>query len=59
MAESGDAENQIILYKLAVENPCLFTDIERNSSNLYYLRCVTNQSCIYFKNAFFIDDMRK
>ena len=47
------AVNRIILCKPVPENTCLFTEIQRNPIQLYYLRCFTNQSCIYIKNDFF------
>ena len=39
------AKNQIILFKLVLDNTCLFTEIRRNPIQLYYLGCLTYQSC--------------
>ena len=46
------AKNQIILCKPVPDNTCLFTEIRRNPIQLYYLGCLTYQSCIYIKNVF-------
>ena len=52
-SQDRGTENQIILCKIVSENNCFFTKIQRNPTQLYYLRCFTNQSCIHIQNVFF------